>query len=102
MGVRAYNNEPLDDKGRAPGRWDIPVQPPRPYRFEDRTETYKLPHTEVVGTCPDCNGAGAVTCSNCNGAARNTCTRCRGLGIQGWHTTSAFGRRRSPRSLSLV
>jgi hypothetical protein len=89
-----YSHEPLDDRGRVPGLWEIPFQAPQPCRFERRSHTYRLPHSEWVSTCPKCNGAGAIICSNCSGEGRTTCERCKG---QGWYITSASGSRAGTR-----
>src|SRR5262249_8011496 len=42
----------VDDLGRPPDLWDLPVR--RPTDFEDRTETLQVPHTERVQTCSAC------------------------------------------------
>src|SRR5262245_2920051 len=39
-----YHGGQVDDRGRAPDRWDIPVHRPGP--FEERTQHVPVPHTE--------------------------------------------------------
>lgn len=74
-----YHGGAIDDRGRAPGRWDLRVQPARP--FEERTEVMPVPHTERVETCGSCSGQGRVVCGGCMGQGRMTCPACGGMGF---------------------
>ena len=75
-----YHGGPIDDRGRPPDRWDIPVR--RPTGFEDRNEHVTIPHTDTVETCGDCSGDGRVRCSKCHGRGRVDCSWCHGRGYR--------------------
>lgn len=74
-----YHGGSVDDRGRPPGHWDVPVQRPGP--FEERTETVPVPHTERVQMCGSCSGQGRVSCTACFGQGRITCPACGGVGF---------------------
>jgi hypothetical protein len=69
----------VDDRGQAPGTWDVPVR--RPGAFEERTEAVPIPHTERVQPCPQCAGQRRVSCPRCAGRGRITCPFCGGAGF---------------------
>jgi hypothetical protein len=76
-------NEPylggaVDDRGRAPDQWEVPVRQPK--SFEERTETVPVPHTERVQMCSDCAGKGQIGCPRCLGQGKMPCPRCGGSG----------------------
>lgn len=73
-----YHGGPVDDRGRPPDLWDIPVS--RPGAFQERTEVVAIPHTERVQMCPTCAGQGRVSCSRCAGQGRIPCPFCGGAG----------------------
>ena len=84
-----YKEEKVDNKGSAPGMWEMEVRAPND--FEEREESMLIPHTEAVETCVDCKGTGggpcvpcegkgSVKCSFCNGVGTQICDRCQGTG----------------------
>lgn len=73
-----YRGGPVDEHGRPPDPWDLPVR--RPTDFEDRSETVPLPHTERVTMCAACAGFGSIQCTGCAGSGRVRCPRCHGKG----------------------
>lgn len=75
-----YGGGPVDDRGRPPGPWEMPAR--RPTDFEDRTETFRVPHTEQVTMCSSCAGLGRVDCKPCDGTGRANCTHCQGKGYR--------------------
>jgi hypothetical protein len=73
-----YHGGRVDDHGKPPGPWDLPVR--RAEDFEERTETLTVPHTERVAMCPKCAGLGRVDCPQCNGTGQVNCPTCQGRG----------------------
>jgi hypothetical protein len=73
-----YHGGPVDDRGRPPDPWQIPVR--QPADFGERTELVPIPNTERVQRCPECAGQGRVTCGQCAGRGRYTCPWCGGTG----------------------
>ena len=73
-----YHGGFVDNQGRPPGRWDVPVA--EPAAFEERKQVVPIPHTERVQMCSNCSGEGRVTCGNCMGQGRTTCLWCHGMG----------------------
>jgi hypothetical protein len=81
---------PLDDVGRPPSPWEVPVRAPAD--FQDHTCRLPLPHTEHVGICPECRGSGDVTCSRCHGRGEVDCSSCNGRGYtESSHFVSGHG-----------
>jgi hypothetical protein len=74
-----YYGGAVDNRGRAPGHWQVPVERPGP--FEERTERVVVPHTERVEMCDGCGGEGRVACPGCGGQGRVTCPACGGMGF---------------------
>ncbi|HXG12158.1 MAG TPA: hypothetical protein VNK04_20555 [Gemmataceae bacterium] len=75
-----FSGGAVDDQGRPPDPWDIPVR--RPDDFENRTEMLAVPHTERVGPCSHCAGQGRVDCLSCYGSGRVNCPWCHGTGYR--------------------
>jgi hypothetical protein len=75
-----YHGGQVDDKGRPPDTWDIPVK--RPGAFQERTESVTVPHTERVGVCSRCGGEGVTQCAICGGSGQMACLMCGGTGMQ--------------------
>lgn len=84
-----YLGGPVDDHGRPPDPWDIPVR--RPGEFRERTESLPVPHTERVGGCTACGGNGRVTCPVCSGTGVTPCPMCGGSGMR-QHQITETGR----------
>jgi hypothetical protein len=76
---RPFLGGPVDDRGRPPGMWEVPVR--RPREFEERHEVLPLPHTERVQLCPACAGTGRVGCEFCQGSGQTPCPWCQGAGF---------------------
>jgi hypothetical protein len=74
-----YHGGAVDDRGRAPGRWEVNVR--QPSSFEERTEVVPVPHTDRVEVCPDCAGQGRVACPRCMGQGQMPCPWCGGQGF---------------------
>jgi hypothetical protein len=75
----AFTGGPVDDRGRPPDPWEVPVHRPAP--FQDRTEKVPIPHTERVQMCSRCAGEGRVNCAACNGRGERPCPFCGGAGF---------------------
>ncbi|MDC0747602.1 hypothetical protein [Polyangium mundeleinium] len=77
----AYVGAPVDgpSNGRAPGAWEIVLQMPPLFTYDERIAV-RVPHTDEVRTCFGCRGDGRVTCSSCAGGGRVTCSSCGGGG----------------------
>jgi hypothetical protein len=75
-----YLGGPVDDAGRPPDPWNIPVR--NPGEFRERTESLPVPHTERVGGCTTCGGTGRVTCPICAGTGVTPCPLCGGSGVR--------------------
>ncbi len=73
-----YHGGMVDDRGRPPNPWDVPVR--QPASFEERTEIVPIPHTERVQMCPDCAGQGRIGCPRCMGQGQMPCPWCGGSG----------------------
>jgi hypothetical protein len=84
-----YHGGSVDDRGRAPDQWDVPVR--QPPSFEERTEIVPIPHTERVQLCADCAGEGRIGCPRCMGQGRMPCPSCGGTGVVE-HLALDFGR----------
>jgi hypothetical protein len=77
--TQPYHGGAVDNRGRAPDRWEVPVAKPGP--FEERSQTVPVPHTERVQMCGACAGQGRTSCSLCMGQGRIRCPTCMGLGF---------------------
>jgi hypothetical protein len=75
-----YRTGPVDQDGKPPGPWDIPIG--RPEDFEERVETRTVPHTERIENCPTCRGRGFGDCQRCAGDGQVACGACGGSGMR--------------------
>jgi hypothetical protein len=75
-----YHGGPVDEHGRAPGKWDVAIA--RPRDFQERTETVTVPHTERVEVCATCGGQGQMVCPLCGGSGQTACPLCGGTGVR--------------------
>jgi hypothetical protein len=62
--------------------WDFTPTPPIPH-FENGQQTYVLPDSATIYTCPDCGGCGEMDCDECHGELKARCKKCNGTGHTG-------------------
>ncbi|KAJ1700041.1 hypothetical protein LUZ63_008553 [Rhynchospora breviuscula] len=70
-------------KGSQCGIWELDVKSDFPQLFIPEKEIrIRIPHTEVIHKCNDCNGRGETACSFCHGMDPMTqCPECFGRGV---------------------
>lgn len=73
-----YGGGLLDDCGRRPGMWELPVQKPEP--FVEGLYEQVVPHTDKVEACSRCGGRGRINCEHCLGRKYTPCPNCGGGG----------------------
>lgn len=61
--------------------------------FRDFRNSYRVPGSEHVVTCPTCGGSGKITCPKCHGHGRVTCPSCRGRGTETCYSCYGSGRK---------
>ncbi|XP_078178011.1 chaperone protein dnaJ-like protein isoform X2 [Carex rostrata] len=72
------------DKGPLLGIWELDLRAHFPQLFiPDKEVKFKIPHSEAVHKCPDCNSRGETACASCNGKENQMtqCSACYGRGL---------------------
>ncbi|KAF3341516.1 protein SSUH2 [Carex littledalei] len=71
------------DKGKQLGLWELDLRVDFPQLFiPEKKVRIKIPHSEAVQRCDDCNSRGETTCAFCHGMMQMTmCPECHGAGL---------------------
>ncbi|CAE7346655.1 Ssuh2 [Symbiodinium natans] len=71
-----YQGGEVDKEGTPPDEWSMEVTPPEP--FQEMTKCYRVPHSDVISQCEECDGRGDVACKRCDRKGWWWCKNCKG------------------------
>ncbi|KAI3388757.1 hypothetical protein SNEBB_009462 [Seison nebaliae] len=77
-----YKSGKIDgvNDGQTPLPWDVQE------RNEKQIEIVKVPYSDVVLDCHECNGEGNISCGNCKGLGSSDCPNCSSAGKENCRT----------------